>query len=74
MAVSAFLQGRIGFLDIPARVEEALAAAEGAPAASLDDLLAADADTRRRMAASLPASGHSDARSTPMRMPTETPQ
>lgn len=42
MAVSAFLQGRIGFLAIPALVEDALAAHAHAPAASLEALLAAD--------------------------------
>ena len=46
-AVSAFLQGRIGFLDIPALVGEALAALAAAPAGSLEALLAADADARR---------------------------
>ena len=46
-AVSAFLQGRIGFLGIPALVEDALAALPAAPAGSLEALLAADADARR---------------------------
>ena len=46
-AVSAFLQGRIGFLAIPALVEEALAALPPQPAASLEVLLAADAEARR---------------------------
>ncbi len=74
VAVSAFLQGRIGFLDIPARVEDALAAADGTPASSLDDLLAADAAARRRLAASLPgADGSSDPRPIPARTHTETP-
>lgn len=46
-AVSAFLQGRIGLLGIPALVEDALAALPAAPAGSLEALLAADADARR---------------------------
>jgi 1-deoxy-D-xylulose-5-phosphate reductoisomerase len=46
-AVSAFLQGRIGFLGIPALVEDALAALSASPAGSLEALLAADADARR---------------------------
>ena len=46
-AVSAFLQGRIGFLDIPVLVAEALAALAAAPAGCLEALLAADADARR---------------------------
>jgi 1-deoxy-D-xylulose-5-phosphate reductoisomerase len=47
IAVSAFLQGRIGFLSIPALVEATLAALPRQPADSLDTLLAADADARR---------------------------
>lgn len=47
VAVSAFLQGQIGFLSIPALVEDALAALPAAPADSLDALLAADAEARR---------------------------
>ncbi len=45
-AVSAFLQGRIGFLSIPALVEEALQRMTHAPADSLTALLAADATAR----------------------------
>ena len=47
VAVSAFLQGRIGFLAIPALVEEALARLPAAPAESLEALLATDAQARR---------------------------
>ena len=46
VAVSAFLQGRIGFLAIPALVESTLAALPPAPAASLEAVLAADAEAR----------------------------
>ena len=46
VAVSAFLQGRIAFLSIPALVERALARAQGGDASSLDALLAADAAAR----------------------------
>lgn len=46
VAVSSFLQGRTGFLSIPALVEETLAALPAAPAASLDALR--DADLRAR--------------------------
>ncbi|MEN1957738.1 1-deoxy-D-xylulose-5-phosphate reductoisomerase [Luteimonas changyuni] len=53
-AVSAFLQGRTGFLSIPALVEDALAALPARPAASLDALREADAlareSTRRALA------------------------
>jgi 1-deoxy-D-xylulose-5-phosphate reductoisomerase len=47
IAVSAFLQGRIGFMAIPALVEDTLGALPVAPAASLDTLLEADAAARR---------------------------
>jgi 1-deoxy-D-xylulose-5-phosphate reductoisomerase len=47
VAVSAFLQGRIGFLSIPALVEHALAALPIRPAASLATLRDADARARR---------------------------
>lgn len=47
VAVSAFLQGQIGFLAIPALVEDTLTRLPGAPAESLEALLAADAQARR---------------------------
>ena len=47
VAVSAFLQGRIGFLSIPALVESTLAALPSGPAESLEALLAADAQARQ---------------------------
>jgi 1-deoxy-D-xylulose-5-phosphate reductoisomerase len=46
VAVSAFLQGRIAFLGIPALVEDTLAALGARPAGTLDDLR--DADRRAR--------------------------
>ena len=46
VAVSAFLQDRIGFLSIPALVEDTLAALPAQPADSLDALLAADRQAR----------------------------
>lgn len=46
VAVSAFLQGRIGFLAIPTLVESTLAALPAAPAEDLPALLAADARAR----------------------------
>ncbi|MEQ1512749.1 MAG: 1-deoxy-D-xylulose-5-phosphate reductoisomerase [Lysobacteraceae bacterium] len=45
-AVSAFLQGRIGFLSIPALVETALQGMSNTAADSIDDLLDADASAR----------------------------
>ncbi len=47
VAVSAFLQGRIGFLSIPALVEHALSTLPGMAADTLDALLAADARSRQ---------------------------
>src|SRR5690606_12550248 len=47
VAVSAFLQGRIGFLSIAALVEDALAAIAVEPAASLEALRGIDARARR---------------------------
>ena len=47
VAVAAFLAGRLPFLGIAETVEEALAAADGARARDLADLLEADAAARR---------------------------
>ncbi len=47
IAVAAFLEGRIGFLDIPAVIAATLDRAETLPADSIDSLLAADASARR---------------------------
>ncbi len=49
VGVAAFLGGQIGFLDIAATVEETLGEVDGAPAADLDELVAAD-DAARRIA------------------------
>jgi len=50
VAVAAFLDGRIGFLDIPALVEGTLAALPATAADSLDALRAADARARAHAA------------------------
>jgi 1-deoxy-D-xylulose-5-phosphate reductoisomerase len=47
VAVSAFLQGRIAFLGIPALVEDALQALPAMPADSLETLRAADRQARQ---------------------------
>jgi 1-deoxy-D-xylulose-5-phosphate reductoisomerase len=47
VAVAAFLDGRIGFLEIAETVERTLDTVDGAPAADLDDLTTADAEARR---------------------------
>ena len=45
-AVSGFLEGRVGFLDIAALVEEALGRVDGAPARDLEELREADRRAR----------------------------
>ena len=57
-AVSAFLQGRIGFLSIPALVEDALHRMPHAAAGSLDALLAADAAARAATRAAIAREAH----------------
>lgn len=47
IAVAAFLAGRIGFPEIPASIESALATVDPVPATSLDAVLDADARARR---------------------------
>jgi 1-deoxy-D-xylulose-5-phosphate reductoisomerase len=47
IAVSAFLQRRLGFLGIPEVLRECMDALADSPAASLEELLAVDAETRR---------------------------
>jgi 1-deoxy-D-xylulose-5-phosphate reductoisomerase len=47
VAVAAFLDGRLPFLGIAEVVEETLAAADGAPARDLGELVEADAEARR---------------------------
>ena len=56
-AVSAFLQGQIAFLAIPELVDAALSASVQRDAASLEDLLDADACARRFVASRI---GHTD--------------
>jgi 1-deoxy-D-xylulose-5-phosphate reductoisomerase len=46
VAVQQFVDGRIGFLDIPALVEDVLANVDGAPARDLDELREADRRAR----------------------------
>ncbi|MDH4340721.1 MAG: 1-deoxy-D-xylulose-5-phosphate reductoisomerase [Thermoleophilia bacterium] len=46
VAVAAFLEEKIGFLDIAELVEDALARVDGAPARDLSELIEADADAR----------------------------
>ncbi len=50
VAVQAFLDGRIGFLDIAAAVEDVLARVDGAPARDLGELVEADRRARELVA------------------------
>lgn len=54
IAVSAFLEGRIGYLAIPAIIDAVLASCEAGSAATLEGVLAADAEARRRARELLP--------------------
>jgi 1-deoxy-D-xylulose-5-phosphate reductoisomerase len=51
VAVAAFLDGRIGFLDIAALVEDVLSRVDGAPAGDLDELREADRNARELVGA-----------------------
>ncbi|MFL5720810.1 MAG: 1-deoxy-D-xylulose-5-phosphate reductoisomerase [Chloroflexota bacterium] len=51
VAVAAFLEGRIGFLDIPALVADVLEGVDGSPARDLEELTQADARARGLVAA-----------------------
>jgi 1-deoxy-D-xylulose-5-phosphate reductoisomerase len=55
VAVAAFLDGRIGFLDIARLVESALGAVDGAAAGDLQELVLADEEARRAAERSLAA-------------------
>jgi 1-deoxy-D-xylulose-5-phosphate reductoisomerase len=50
VAVAAFLEGRIGFLDIAALVEDVLGRVDGSPARDLDELREADRRAREYVA------------------------
>jgi 1-deoxy-D-xylulose-5-phosphate reductoisomerase len=52
VAVQAFLDGRIGFLDIAAAVEDVLSRVDGAPARDLEELVEADRRARELVAVS----------------------
>ena len=56
VAVAAFLEGRLPFLGIAEIVEEALAAADGAAARDLSELVEADAAARRLAERGVPVS------------------
>ena len=47
VAVDAFLDGRVAWIDIPDVIESVLAVHDGAKADTLDDIMNADAEARR---------------------------
>ena len=52
VALDAFIEGRIGFLDMAAITEEVMDRMSGLPAAaSMDDVFAADGEARERASA-----------------------
>ena len=53
VAVAAFLDGRIGFLEIADIVERVLGEIDGAPAGDIGELVTADAEARRAAEGSL---------------------
>jgi 1-deoxy-D-xylulose-5-phosphate reductoisomerase len=55
VAVEAFLQRRLSFLEIPEVIERVLARHRTTPASSLDDVLSADDWARREAQAALTA-------------------
>ena len=57
-AVALFLEGRIGFLRIPALVEEALSAVPGRADPQLEDILAADEAARQAVCEAFGRSSH----------------
>jgi 1-deoxy-D-xylulose-5-phosphate reductoisomerase len=54
MAVAAFLDGRLGFLEIPELIERALETTALSVPASIEECVAIDAETRRRVGELLP--------------------
>ena len=58
VAVSAFLQGRMGFLSIPALIRACLDAVPGGPADTLAHLLDIDARARRVAESLVPGMAH----------------
>ncbi len=48
VAVEAFLDGRVAWIDIPDVIESVLAVHDGTKADTLDDIMSADAEARRR--------------------------
>jgi 1-deoxy-D-xylulose-5-phosphate reductoisomerase len=67
VAVAAFLEGRISFMDIPRTIEEVLAATPASHPATIADVLAADAQSRERARARIAARAVGARKETPVR-------
>jgi 1-deoxy-D-xylulose 5-phosphate reductoisomerase len=63
VAVQAFLEGRLNFMEIPAVIEAVITRMSGGPLRALDDVLAADAEARHLAAELLPSGRPAAARS-----------
>lgn len=63
IAVQAFLEGRLNFVEIPAVIEAVITRMSGGPLRALDDVLAADAEARHLAAELLPPGRPAAARS-----------
>lgn len=67
VAVAAFLEGRISFMDIPRTIEEVLAATPASHPATIPQVLAVDSQSRERARAAIAARAVAARKDTPVR-------
>ncbi|HEX6494345.1 MAG TPA: 1-deoxy-D-xylulose-5-phosphate reductoisomerase [Acidobacteriaceae bacterium] len=67
VAVAAFLEGRISFMDIPRTIEEVLAATPASHPATIPEVLAVDSQSRERARAAIVARAVAARKDTPVR-------
>ena len=67
VAVAAFLEGRISFMDIPRTIEEVLAATPASHPATIAEVLEVDAQSRERARARIAARAIGARKETPVR-------
>jgi 1-deoxy-D-xylulose-5-phosphate reductoisomerase len=67
VAVAAFLEGRISFMDIPRTIEEVLAATPASHPATIPEVLAVDSQSRERARAAIAARAVAARKDTPVR-------
>jgi 1-deoxy-D-xylulose-5-phosphate reductoisomerase len=67
VAVAAFLEGRISFMDIPRTIEEVLAATPASHPATIAEVLAVDSQSRERARAKVAARAVAARKDTPVR-------